>query len=288
MLALVLLASTALSPTPFVPQAPARPAGQWTQNRLPDPPPARTVTTTPTALPRPASAAEFRVKVAATRHTGDGVLVVAVPKAEGTPACFEATVDPDGRALLELEVRGDDVHLCRGGHAITPPDVKLPDARVCAWSSRGVFQLDAVQHDVSQPTRPAPRPPAPVVARAKADPLVQLAKDSRWNGRFTIDQKELDCVLVVVERTATTLVFRVELENGARYRMKCRVDGGKLDLDTVAHTKSATNGQLRIITAEKGSGTVSPRSFALDYSFSSELPNKKETLRGKIRIVFPE
>ena len=151
-----------------------------------------------------------------------------------------------------------------------------------------MFQLDAVHHDVAQPGKPAPRATAAAVAPAKADPLARLGSGSRWSGTFTGDQAEIDCVLVVLERTTTTLAFRLELENGARFRVDCKVDGARLTVDTIRHTKSATNGQLRIITEEKGGGTVSPRAFALDYTFHSELPNRKETLRGKIRISFPE
>jgi len=80
----------------------------------------------------------------------------------------------------------------------------------------------------------------------------------------------------------------IQLENGARFRVDCKVDGGKLTVEKITHTKSATNGRLRIITNEKGNGTVTPVAFALDYTYHSEMPNKKETMRGKIRITFPK
>ncbi len=286
MFALILFASAFALPITFVPQNPTTPAVPWTTNRLPDLSPARTVSTTPVALPAPASSSEFRLKIAATRHSGDGVLVVAISRVEGTPACFEATIDPDGRALLELDVRGDDVRVCRGGRSVTPSGAKSPtDARVHAWTSSGAFQLDAVYHYVAQAREPVPRPagaPAPI------DPLARLGKGSRWNGTFTGDQSEIDCAIVVVDRTANTLTFRLELENGARFRVDCKVDDAKLAVEKITHTKSATNGRLRIITNENGRGTVSPVAFALDYTYHSEMPNKKETMRGKIRITFPK
>lgn len=288
MFALALLAATVLSPTAPAPQEPPTPAVRWTTNRLGAPVAQRSLADKPIALAAPPTAGDFRVKITATRHAGDGTLVLAIPRGEGTPAFFTAITDADGRALVELEVRGDDVRMIRGARNATPSDVKLPtDARICAWASTGTFQLDAVYFQQGAPRQPNPRTAANAAAAAKADPLERLGNGSRWKGTYTGDQSEIDCVIVVLERTATTLAFRLELENGARFRVDCKVVGGKLVVDTITHTKSATNGQLRVITDEKGGGTVSPTAFALDYTFHSELPNKKETLRGKIRIEFP-
>lgn len=264
----------------------------------------RTVAAEPIALPRPAGDLPHRyeVRLVASRTKGTGSLAVTVRDtagetlrlfAEGTTSQTKITLHwivDDGR----IEA-GPGTTLTKAGNperdqAGDPPS----DTATTPWTVRASgaeFRLDGLRwRDAPAHAKKATvaEPPQRTPAKAKPSLMQRLAERQRWTGRLAADRgKPQDCTLVILEQSATKLVFRLDNERGGRVRFECTIENGKPKVTRVVHTKNANGGALAVIDDEKGQGRLVGDRFELDYSYVSRLGGRKNTATGRITIELP-
>lgn len=266
-------------------------AATWSPNLLAEVAPAkRTTSDVPLALPALAAGdASYRVRVTATLLQGGGPLQVWVPTGADNPVRLVSKQPQVGGAVdFEWTVRGKTVTVQRDAWvvALAPSERAPQTTTLAATATEGRYRLESLQvlrtNATEKPTSPPTRAVAPSVATP--DALAQLDAKKRWPGRVRGDRREMDCTLVILERSATSLTFRMETEAGGWFRFECSVKDGKVTVTNITHTKDARNGPRAIIDEPKGHGRIDTKAFVLDYSYQNAHAGQKGTVTGKITI----
>lgn len=297
LLALILALLTAAVPQARAQQAESR----WSPNLLPVGTVQRVAAGESVALPQPTAdqlPTRYEVRLAATRLDGTGSLSVLLRDGSGELVeLFPAAKAEPGRLVLRWTVANGRVEAGEGTNKATAGKYTL--AQDAAWSARGndaTHRVDRMQWrrieaegDARAVGRAEKAADQPAVAKAatKADLMTRLGARDRWAGSVDADRgKPMDCTLVVLERSATTFVFRLENERGGWHRFECKVANGKLQLEKVVHTRNANGGARAVISDEKGQGRLVGDRLELDYTFTNRIRGSKNTVTGRVVVDF--
>ncbi|MBL8731855.1 MAG: hypothetical protein JNN13_05760 [Planctomycetes bacterium] len=301
-LALTVALATALT-APLAQQ----PAAKWSPDLLAEAA-ERTVGAEPVALPQPGGElpTRYEVRLVASRTKGTGSLAVTVRDAagqtlrlfaEGTTSQTKVTLHwivDDGRIEAGTGTtltKASNPERDQAGEQAGDP---ASDASATPWTVRASgaeFRLDGLRWrdaPASQKKATVAEQPQRNPAKAKPDLMQRLAQRQRWTGTIDSDRgKPQDCTLVILEQSATKLVFRLDNERGGRFRFECTIENGKPKVTRVVHTKNASGGALAVIGDEKGQGRLVGDRFELDYSFVCRISGRKNTATGRITIDLP-
>jgi len=304
-----LLAPTLALLTTALPHIRAQQAeARWSPNLLPEGSVQRVAAGESIALPQPAAdklPEHYEVRLAATRLDGTGSLSVLLRDGSGELVeLFPAAKAEPGRLVLCWTVANGRIEAGEGTSKATAGKAnadKQALAQDAAWSARGndaIYRLDRLQWrrvKAADDARAAAKgdkaadkvavQPAVAKPATKADLMTRLAARDRWVGTVDADRgKPMDCTLVVIERSASKLVFRLENERGGWHRFECSVENGKLRVDRVVHTRNANGGARAEISDEKGQGRLVGDRLQLDYTFTNRFRGSKNTVTGRIVV----
>lgn len=299
-----LLAPTLALLATALPHARAQQAeARWSPNLLAEGTVQRVAAGESIALPQPTAGqlpARYEVRFAATRLDGTGSLSVLLRDGSGELVeLFPAAKAEPGRLVLCWTVANGRIEAGQGTSKATAGKQAL--AQDAAWSARGndaIYRLDRLQWrrlEAEGDARAAAKgdkaadkvaeQPAAGKPATKADLMTRLAARDRWAGSVDADRgKPMDCTLVVIERSASKLVFRLENERGGWHRFECSVENGKLRVDRVVHTRNASGGARAVISDEKGQGRLVGDRLQLDYTFTNRIRGSKNTVTGRIVV----
>ena len=239
-----------------------QPAAKWSKDLLAEAG-ERTVGAEPVALPKPEGElpTRYEVRLVASRTKGTGSLAVTVRDAAGeTLRLFAEGTTSQTKVTLHWIV--DDGRIEAGtGTTLTKagnPERgqagdRASDATANAWTVRASgaeFRLDGLRWrdaPAHQKKATVAEQPQRNPAKAKPDLMQRLAERQRWTGTLDSDRgKPQDCTLVILEQSATQLVFRLDNERGGRFRFECTIENGKPKVTRVVHTKNANGGALAV------------------------------------------
>lgn len=276
-----------------------QPAAKWSPDLLAETA-ERTVGTEPVALPMPAGElpTRYEVRLVASRTKGTGSLAVTVRDAAGeTLRLFTEGTTSQTKVTLYWFVENGRIE-AGPGTALTkagnPERDQEGAAAATAWTVRASgaeFRLDGLRWrdaPAHQKKATVAEQPQRNLDRAKPDLMQRLAQRQRWTGTLDADRgKPQDCTLVILEQSATHLVFRLESEQGAASRFECTIENGRPRVDRIVHTKRAGAGPRGVISDEQGLGRLVDDRFELPFSCTFRLGRNKNTATGRITIDLP-
>lgn len=300
LLALTLALLAAALPRATAQNTPQQPA-RWSQDLLPADA-ARSVGSDAIALPQPEAAAEqqrYEVRLVASRTSGSGGLSVQLRDGGGELVTLFAAASggsersDTGAVELCWRVDGGRIEAGPGTRKATPGQpTKTEERPWVAVANDATFRLERLQwRAIEVAPKPTPKP-APVTKAAAPAPkkptlLDRLAASDRWRGTLSGERGiVMDCTVVVLERSATTFVFRLENERGGWHRFECKVENGKLKVEKIVHTRAANGGARAVISDEKGQGRLVGDRFELDYTFTNRIRGSKNTVTGRVVVDF--
>lgn len=254
----------------------------------------RTAAAAALLLPQaPTDAGAYRLRVTATLISGSGALQVLVPHAGSPPLRFAtyAPAEIAGTVTMALTIRGDKVTVDQGGAVPKPvagEDVPEPEG-VAVWCPTGRYRLETVQWQlIDPPGGKAAKKATPAKQKpAKPDPLARLRSQKKWEATLDPDRgQNLPVTVEILSLTDSSLTFAIQKQNKGRHRFECSVQGAKIKVDRVRHTRDPNNGATATIEKEGGSGHVDDNGLVLNYRWRQRHRGAEGTVAGTLTIRF--